>query len=49
MFFEKAVREVVWNVENLRNLVERNQGKEVDGESVENGDIVLGIIVVTRL
>lgn len=31
-FSSKVLREVIWNVENLRNLVDRNQGKEVDGK-----------------
>ena len=31
----KAVRNITWNVENLRNFVDKNQGKEFDGEWYE--------------
>ncbi|KAL5475713.1 hypothetical protein EMCRGX_G025560 [Ephydatia muelleri] len=36
---QMVLREVIWNVENLRNLVDRNQGKEVDAivEYVRDG------------
>lgn len=30
-----AVRNITWNVENLRNFVDKNQGKEFDGEWYE--------------
>jgi len=28
----KAVRNITWSVENLRNFVDKNHGKEFDGE-----------------
>lgn len=28
----KAVRNITWNTENLRNFVDKNHGKEFDGE-----------------
>ena len=29
--FPKAVRNIVWNIDNLRNFVDKNHGKEFDG------------------
>ena len=29
--FPKAVRNIIWNVDNLRNFVDKNHGKELDG------------------